>query len=108
MILTLISSFSFFAYTIYYFKSPKMKSEFKRFGLNRFGKVIIALQFFGAIGLIIGLKFNPMLTLSSLGLSLLMLSGFILRIKLKYNTLAYLPALFYMSLNSYLFLNSIN
>ena len=107
-ICVLISSFSFFAYTIYYFKSPKMKMEFKRFGLEKFGLIIMTLQFLGATGLLVGLLFNPLLIISSLGLALLMLAGFLVRLKLKDGILVSLPALFYMSLNAYIFLVSIN
>ncbi len=106
-ICVLISSFSFFAYTIYYFKSSKMEMEFKRFGLEKFGLIIITLQFLGATGLMVGLVFNPLLIISSLGLALLMLAGFLVRLKLKDGILVSLPALFYMSLNTYIFLVSI-
>ena len=98
----LISSFSFFAYTIYYFKSSKMEMEFKRFGLEKFGLIIMTLQFLGATGLLVGLLFNPLLIISSLGLALLMLAGFLVRLKLKDGILVSLPALFYMSLNAYI------
>jgi uncharacterized membrane protein YphA (DoxX/SURF4 family) len=107
-ICVLISSFSFFAYTIYYFKSSKMEMEFKRFGLEKFGLIIITLQFLGATGLMVGLVFNPLLIISSLGLALLMLAGFLVRLKLKDGILVSLPALFYMSLNAYIFLTTIN
>ena len=107
-ICVLISSFSFFAYTIYYFKSSKMEMEFKRFGLEKFGLIIMTLQFLGATGLMVGLVFNPLLIISSLGLALLMLAGFLVRLKLKDGILVSLPALFYMSLNAYIFLITIN
>ena len=85
-----------------------MEMEFKRFGLEKFGLIIIALQFLGATGLIVGLVlFNPLLIISSLGLALLMLAGFLVRLKLKDGILVSLPALFYMSLNTYIFLVSI-
>jgi hypothetical protein len=103
----LISSLSFFAYAASYFTSPHMKREFKRFGLEKIGLLTIILQFIGATGLIVGLKFNPILTISSFGLVLLMLSGLIVRIKLKDSLLVSLPALFYMGLNTYIFLASI-
>jgi hypothetical protein len=61
----------------------------------------------GAAGLIVGLKFNPILIISSFGLALLMLSGLIVRIKLKDSLWISLPALFYMGLNAYIFLTSI-
>jgi hypothetical protein len=104
----LISSLSFFAYAISYFTSPHMKKEFKRFGLEKIGLLTIILQFIGATGLIVGLKFNPILIISSLGLTLLMLSGLIVRIKLKDSIWISLPALFYLGLNTYIFLVSIN
>ena len=107
-ICVLISSLSFFAYTIYYFKSSKMEMEFKRFGLEKFGIIIITLQFLGATGLLVGLVFNPLLIISSLGLAILMLAGFLVRLKLKDSTLISLPALFYMGLNTYIFFAFIN
>lgn len=107
-ICVLLSSLSFFAYSVYYFISPGMKSEFKRFGLEKFGLMIIVSQFLGATGLIVGLKFNLILTISSFGLALLMFSGFIVRIKLKDSFWVSLPALFFMALNTYIFLMSIN
>ncbi len=108
IICILISSFSFFAYTGYYFISTKMKREFKRFGLEKFGLLIMASQFLGATGLIVGLQFNSILTISSFGLALLMLFGFIVRMKLKDSIWISLPALFYMGLNTYIFLSSID
>ncbi|TXD47174.1 hypothetical protein ES045_11255 [Polaribacter sp. IC073] len=104
----LISSLSFFAYVLSYFISPSMKKEFKRFGLEKIGLLTIILQLIGATGLIVGLKFNSILTISSLGLALLMLSGLIVRIKLKDSLWISLPALFYMGLNTYIFWESIN
>jgi len=85
-----------------------MKTEFKRFGLEKFGLIIIALQFFGAIGLLLGLGYQPFLIISSFGLAALMLSGFLVRLKLKDSIWISLPALFYMGLNAYIFLASIN
>ena len=102
----LISSLSFFTYAVSYFTSPHMKKEFKRFGLEKIGLLIIILEFIGATGLMIGLKFNPILAISSFGLTLLMLCGAIVRIKLKDSFWISLPALFYMGLNTYIFLKS--
>ena len=104
----LISSVSFIAFAVSYFTSPHMKKEFKRFGLEKIGLLTIILQLMGATGLIIGLKFNPILTISSFGLALIMLSGLIVRIKLKDSVWISLPALFYMGLNTYIFFPSIN
>ncbi len=104
----LISSLSFLGYAISYFISPHMKKEFIRFGLEKFGLLTIVLEIAGATGLLVGLIFNPILIISSLGLALLMLSGFIVRIKIKDSILVSSPALFYMGLNAYIFWASIN
>jgi uncharacterized membrane protein YphA (DoxX/SURF4 family) len=108
IICILISSLSFLAYGVSYFTSPHMKKEFKRFGLEKIGLLTIILELIGAIGLIIGFIFNPILIMSSLGLALLMLVGVIVRIRLKDSMLITLPALFYMVLNTYIFFASIN
>ncbi len=107
-ICVLISSFSFFAYAFSYFKAPHMKNEFKRFGLEKMGLTITLLEIIGALGLLIGLKIYLALIISSFGLALLMLAGIIIRIKVKDNIWIILPAFFYMVLNAYIFLISLN
>lgn len=101
-----VSSFSFYAYGIAYFVSPKMKNEFKRFNLEKIGLTTIILEFIGATGLLIGLGSNTLLLLSSAGLALLMLSGLIVRISLKDSLWVSIPAGFYLLLNLYLFLGA--
>lgn len=107
-IVTLISSFSFFAYSFSYFKTPHMKNEFKRFGLEKIGLTIVLLEITGALGLLVGLKFDFFLMISSLGLALLMLAGLIVRVKLKDSIWISLPAFFLMMLNTYIFWLSMN
>jgi len=102
----LVSSLSFYAYAASYFRSPHMKSEFKRFNLEKIGLLTVVLQILGATGLLVGLYFKPILSLASLGLSLLMLSGLIVRMSVKDGLLVSLPALFFMLLNLYLFADS--
>lgn len=98
-----VSSFSFLAYAISYFISPHMKNEFKRFKLEKLGLLTIVLEIVGALGLLLGFFFKPLLILSSGGLALLMFLGVIVRIKLKDSLWMSLPALFYMGLNAYIF-----
>lgn len=106
-ICTLISSLSFFSYAVVYFTGPHMKNEFKRFGLEKMGLLIIVLQIMGATGLLVGLVYNPILIISSLGLALLMFSGLIVRVKLKDSIWVSLPAFFFMMLNAFIFWGSI-
>ena len=102
-IVTLISSFSFFAYAFSYFRTPHMKKEFKRFCLRKIGLTTVLLEIIGALGLLVGLKFYFFLMISSLGLALLMLAGLIVRIKLKDSIWISLPAFFLIVLNTYIF-----
>lgn len=107
LICVLISSLSFYAYVASYFLSPSMKNEFKRFNLEKLGLFIITLEFLGATGLIVGLYYNPLLIISSLGLCLLMICGLVVRIKLKDSLWISLPATFYFILNLYIFIASV-
>ncbi len=80
-----------------------MKTEFERFNLKKFGLFIIVLEILGALGLLLGLLFTPILLLSSGGLALLMLIGLITRIKLNDSFLVAFPAIFFMVLNTAIF-----
>jgi len=81
-----------------------MKSEFKRFDLEKLGLLTIILQLFGAVGLLVGFWFyKPLLIISDGGLSLMMFLGLIVRFKLKDSLWVSLPALFFMLLNLYIF-----
>ncbi len=107
IICIIISSLSFYAYVVSYFISPHMKNEFKRFNLEKLGLLTIILELLGATGLLIGLKFNLILRISSLGLVLLMLCGLVVRLKLKDSVWISSPAILYMCLNIYIFFASI-
>ena len=104
----IFSSASFLFYGISYFISKKMKSEFKRFGLEKFGIITAILEIMGGVGLVIGLKFNSILVISSGGLGLLMFLGILVRIKVKDSILITIPALFYMLLNLYILYKNIS
>ena len=107
-ILVLVSSLSFLAYGIAYFTSSKMKNEFIRFGLGKFGALTAILEILGALGLLLGFKFNFFLLLSAGGLSILMLLGVAARLRVKDGLMAILPALFFMLLNGYIFFESLD
>lgn len=81
-----------------------MKKEFIRFGLEKFGLLTALLEIAGSLGLLAGLLINSILLISSGGLALLMFLGLLVRIKVKDSLLVSMPALFYMALNSYIFI----
>lgn len=108
VVLVLFSSLSFFVYGTAYFTSTQMKSEFKRFGLEKLGSLTAVLELLGAAGLLIGLKYTPILLLSSGGLAILMILGLATRIKIKDSIRVSLPAAFYMVLNAAIFFIALN
>ena len=91
-------------YGIAYFTSPKMKIEFKRFGLEKAGTLTAVFELLGAVGLLVGLWIQIILLISAGGLALLMLLGVLVRIKVKDGLLKSLPALFFMIINAIIFL----
>lgn len=80
-----------------------MKNEFKRFGLEKVGTLTAILELLGAMGLLVGFRFNIILLIASAGLAILMLLALIIRIKVKDSLFVSLPALMYLLINSYIF-----
>jgi hypothetical protein len=101
-ILIFFSAISFLVYGTAYFVSSNMKNEFKRFGLEKYGSLTAVLELVGALGLFIGLQNHTVLVLASGGLTLLMLLGSGVRIKIKDSFLVSLPAFFYFLLNAFI------
>jgi hypothetical protein len=106
-ILILFSSLSFFAYSLSYFLHPHMKSEFRRFNLEKVGLLAVVLQLLGASGLIVGLRINPILIISSGGLATLMLLGLVVRVRLKDSLVVSIPALVLCVVNGYICLKAL-
>ncbi len=104
LISILISGISFIIYGILLLNSSEMQNEFKRFGLEKFTKLTGLLELLGGIGMLIGLKYDIILLISSGGLTLLMLLGLGVRIKLRDSFWLSFPSFFFMALNLFIFL----
>lgn len=105
--LIILSGVSFIIYGGFIFKSSKMQIEFTRFGLEKFAKLTGFLEILGGIGMLVGIKFGIILLISSGGLAILMLLGLGVRLKIKDGFWLFLPALFFMLLNLYIFIATI-
>lgn len=105
--LVIVSSISFLYYGATFFLTSGMKDEFDRYGLSKFRKLVGGLQLLGGVGLLVGFIWQPILSISSGGLALLMLIGFGVRVKLKDGILLSLPSFAFMLLNLYIFIQSI-
>jgi len=100
-ILISISVVAFVFYGITFFTNSGMRAEFERYGLDQFRKLIGVLQLLGGLGLLVGFSWRPALIVASGGLSLLMLMGFCVRIKMKDSLLQSMPSFIFMLLNGY-------
>ncbi len=94
-----IVSFLFFGTTCLF--SKHLRLEFTRFGLNTLQRLLTGfLQLAGAIGLIAGIYYVKIGIAASAGLALLMLAGFIVRLRIKDGIYKSSPAFIYLFLSS--------
>jgi len=103
LIILLFSSAAFLYYGLACILTDRMKVEFNRYGLSRQRVLTGSLQIVGAIGLLLSLFYPFIGMLAAGGLTLLMILGFAVRLKIRDGVLATLPSLFFMGLNGYLF-----
>jgi hypothetical protein len=81
-----------------------MKSEFKRFGLSNYQRIITGVsQLLGAFGLFLGIFIPFIGAMSSAGLGLLMLLGLSVRIKIKDSFFKTFPSFIFMIINFIVF-----
>lgn len=104
IVLTIFSGISFFIYGYNCLFSEFMIQEFGRFGLPKPQRIITGVaQMFGSVGLFLGLFYPFFGLVAAFGLSLLMLMGFAVRLKIKDKLKESLPSFIFMILNGYLF-----
>lgn len=87
--------------------STSMVGDFQRFDLQRLRILTGVLELLGGAGLLVGLKWLPALTLSSAGLSLLMLIAFAVRVKMRDSVIQSLPSLALALVNAYILVKSV-
>ena len=107
IVLIYLNIVCFFGYGLSCIFSNKMKSEFTRYGLSSYRQLTGWLQLLGSTGLAMGFIFPPLTHFSSLGLSLLMLLGIAVRIRIHDPLIAIIPAFVFMCLNLIIFLVSL-
>lgn len=107
-ILISLSGLTFLAYGILCLTTDHMVAEFTRYGLLKFRTLTGVLEVLGGLGSLIGLYYKPLLILSAAGLTLLMLMGVIIRLRIKDPYLFILPAFILMIINGVLLYRQIN
>ena len=106
-IIIVFTAISFVAYGLNSFISNKMILEFERWGLGKRRKEIGSFQLACGMGMLIGLKLNFILTISSVILIIMMIVAVYVRVKIKDNISEILPALAYLILALIIFQQTI-
>ena len=108
LFLVIFSGLSFLIFGYLCFYSSYFKNEFIRYGIPNFRKTTGFFQSLGGASLIVGIRIDELGVIASLGLTILMILGVIVRLRIKDGLLKTMPAIFYAFLNAlifYLFLN---
>jgi hypothetical protein len=101
-IVVIAIAFIFYGYNCLF--SHTLVKEFDRFKLSAVQRKITGIaQLAGALGLLLGLLYYPLGFLASLGLSVLMLLGFMIRLKVKDSFVAAAPSIILVFVNAYFF-----
>lgn len=101
---SLISGVAFLAYGFGCLFTEGLRREFERFGLSRFRRFIGITQVFGGAALLAGPWIPFLGLLASLGLTLQMFAGVLVRIRIRDSFQQSLQALVFFFLNLFLFL----
>lgn len=83
-----------------------MENDFHRFGLDILRVPTGVLELLGGSGMLIGLKWQPAVWISSTGLAVLMLIAFGIRMRMRDGVAVSLPSLVLMLLNLYILIKS--
>ena len=108
--LMIFSSISFIYYGLNSLLSKKMHSEYSRWGYKNLRIFLGWCQLLGGCGLIIGVlhhSLNPLTSIASFLLTVMMLTAVLTRIKSKDGLLLTLPSVFYAILSSIIFFQSV-
>ena len=96
-----LSAVAFLFYGVVCLLSPRMEVEFQRYGLARYRMLVGALEFLGAIGLLVGYFNRPVLIVAAAGLALTMLMGIATRIRVGDSLVQTLPAIVLLIMNAF-------
>ena len=105
VVLSILSGISFIFFGLACFYSDVFVNEFYRYGLSEYRLIVGFFQLLGGIGCIVGFFDKRILIISSLGLSVMMLLGVAVRIKINDTFVQTLPAIIYFTVNAIIFID---
>jgi len=98
----LISVLAFFPYGLACFFSKELTLEFERYRLLKFIKLVGFLEVLGSLGLMAGFVYTPLTFFAASGLTILMASAIVVRIRIKDSFFQMAPALILLCLNLFI------
>ena len=96
-----VSILAFLFYGITCLITTRMVAEFERYRLARVRRMVGALELLGAIGMLAGYAYPPLLIVSAAGLTMLMLLGVATRIRIGDSLTRTLPAIAFFVVNGF-------
>ena len=84
-----------------------MVLEYERWGFKNQRIILGCCQLLGGVGLLVGLKVPPLLTITSFLLLCMMISAVFVRIRINERIIRILPAILYLVLTFVIFYNSV-
>ena len=98
--LALLSAVPFFYFGAACIWQPRLRHEYRRYGIPNMRVPVGILQLLGATGVLVGLAVAPLGAAAALGLCLLMVSGVVVRVRLRDTLIRMLPAISLAVLNA--------
>ena len=103
LFLVIFSGLSFLIFGYLCFFSNYFKNEFIRYGIPNYRKTTGFFQSLGGASLIVGIFVDILGVTASLGLTVLMLLGVVVRLRINDGLFKTMPAIFYAILNALIF-----
>ena len=105
--ITLLSGIAFICYALSFYLFPQMRLEFEKLEIDQYSRLITFFELLGGIGMIIGIFYNPILIISSLGLTIMMILALFMRIYYMNHFKFMIQALILTIINGYIFYHSV-
>lgn len=102
LVLALISGVSFLRYGFDILFRPRLRKEFRRYGMPGMRNVVGVLEILGGGAVLLGLAYAPLGAFGSAGLAILMMLGLIIRIRIHDAPRLMVPAACLCGLNAVL------
>ena len=92
VVLALISGLSFLHYGVEILFRARLRDEFTRYGMPRVRTLVGVVEMLGGAAVLVGLALPPLGALAAAGLTLLMIAGLIVRLRVQDPPRAMVPA----------------